>query len=145
MNRKEIERLLYDAPISEVTDYLLNCRDNEELYVYAFNYNWENGFEIPGIILNNPVCSFHTALLIFWRAEGDSYLRNKAEDKDLPEWSLFIAKLYNDIRLGKYPPDCFQFTVPLTKVQRYKLEKVIAEEDRLFLEDAQGTDLDIEI
>ncbi|RGS62181.1 DUF4274 domain-containing protein, partial [Roseburia inulinivorans] len=36
--------------------------DQEILYVYAYNYNWDNGFDIPQTVLDNKKCDLSIAL-----------------------------------------------------------------------------------
>ena len=122
-----------------------SCTDKEDLYLYAFNYNWEGGFDIPNIILNNPMCTISTAKLTFWRADGVNYLRRKDYDDDLPEWSVFISKLYSRIFAQEFRPDDFQLIVPLSKLQKLKLKKEIDLQDQFLVEDSAGIDLDIEV
>ena len=145
MNKQAITNLIYNASEDEAKHYLLSCTDKEDLYLYAFNYNWEGGFDIPNIILNNPVCTISTAKLIFWRADGANYLRRKDYDDDLPEWSMFISKLYSRILAQEFRPDDFQLIVPLSKLQKLKLKKEIELQDQFFVEDSAGIDLDIEV
>lgn len=145
MNKQAITNLIYNASEDEVKHYLQSCTDEEDLYLYAFNYNWEAGFDIPNIILNNPVCTISTAKLIFWRADGANYLRSKVFDDDLPEWSMFISKLYSRILAQEFRPDVFQLIVPLNKIQKLKLKKEIDLRDQFLIEDSAGIDLDIEV
>ncbi len=145
MNKQIITNLIYNASEDEVKHYLQSCTDKEDLYLYSFNYNWEAGFDIPNIILNNPVCTISTAKLIFWRADGANYLRAKVFDDDLPEWSIFISKLYSRILAQEFSSDEFQLIVPLNKIQKLKLRKEIDLQDQFLVEDSTGIDLDIEI
>jgi hypothetical protein len=145
MNKQTITNLIYNASETEVKNYLQSCMDKEDLYLYAFNYNWEDGFDIPNIILNNPSCTISTAKLIFWRADGANYLHSKIFDNDLPEWSVFISKLYSRILAQEFAPDNFQLIVPLNKIQKLRLKKTIDLQDRFLIEDSAGIDLDIEV
>ena len=49
---KLIQQMLYNMTKEEVLDTLSNIESPEVLYVYAYNYNWDNGFEIPEKIIN---------------------------------------------------------------------------------------------
>lgn len=42
-----VKALLYDADTDEVKRIISQTEDQEILYVYAYNYNWDNGFDIP--------------------------------------------------------------------------------------------------
>lgn len=140
-----IKALLYDADTDAVKKAIFQTKDKEILYVYAYNYNWDNGFDIPQIILDNEFCDLSTALLIFYRADGLRYLEDKSENVDLPQWLSFIRRLYNSILDGKYKSEDIEFKVPLSKVKMYKLKKKIKEEERIFLESIEGEPLDIDI
>ena len=65
-----VKALLYDADTDEVKRIISQTEDQEILYVYAYNYNWDNGFDIPQTVLDNKKCDLSIALLIFYRAGG---------------------------------------------------------------------------
>lgn len=139
----DVKALLYDADTNEVKRIISQTEDQEILYVYAYNYNWDNGFDIPQTILDNEKCDLSIALLIFYRADGLSYLEDKSGNANLLQWSSFIKRLYDSILTGKYQRREIEFKVPLSKVQLFKLKKVIIEEENIFTEDIEGKCLDI--
>jgi len=58
--------------------------DNEEtLYAYMCNYNWDDGFEIPSIALKNKHCKLATALMIYYGASGVEMLVEKDMRKEV--------------------------------------------------------------
>ena len=65
-----VKALLYDTDNDEVKRTIFQTEDQEILYVYAYNYNWDNGFDIPQTVLDNKKCDLSIALLIFYRAGG---------------------------------------------------------------------------
>ena len=65
-----VKALLYDADTDEVKRIISQTEDQEILYVYAYNYNWDNGYDIPQTVLDNEKCDLSIALLIFYRAGG---------------------------------------------------------------------------
>lgn len=83
------------------------------------------------------------ALLIFYRADGISYLADKSDNVNLPQWSTFIKKLYDSILAGKYQRGEIEFKVPLSKVELFKLRKAMTEEENIFIENIEGKCLDI--
>ena len=141
----KIKRLLYDTDNDEVKRIIFQAEDQEVLYVYTYNYNWDNGFDIPQIVLDNEKCDLSIALLIFYRVDGLSYLEDKSDNAKLPQWSSFIKKLYDSILTGEYQSGEIEFKVPLSKVQLFKLKKVIAEEENIFTENIEGKCLDINL
>ena len=48
-----VKALLYDTDNDEVKRTIFQTEDQEILYVYAYNYNWDNGFDIPQTVLDN--------------------------------------------------------------------------------------------
>ena len=140
-----IKALVYDTDNDEVKRTIFQTEDQESLYVYAYNYNWDNGFDIPQTVLDNEKCDLSIALLIFYRADGLSYLENKSGNDNLPQWTFFIKRLYDSILTGKYHRGEIGFKVPLSKVQLFKLKKVITEDENIFTEDIEGKCLDIDL
>ena len=140
-----VKALLYDADTDEVKRIISQTEDQEILYVYAYNYNWDNGFDIPQTVLDNKKCDLSIALLIFYRADGLSYLEDKSDNAKLPQWSSFIKKLYDSILTGKYQRGKIGFKVPLSKLQLFKLKKVITEEENILIENIEGKCFDIDL
>ena len=140
-----VKELLYDTDNDEVKRTIFQTEDQEILYVYAYNYNWDNGFDIPQAVLDNEKCDLSIALLIFYRADGLSYLEDKSDNANLPQWSSFIKRLYDSILTGKYQRGEIEFKVPLSKVQFFKLKKIITEEENIFTENIEGKCLDIDL
>lgn len=140
-----VKALLYNADNDEVKRAIFQTEDQEILYVYAYNYNWDNGFDIPQLVLDNEKCDLSIALLIFYRADGLSYLASKSDNVRLPQWSSFIKRLYDSIIMGKYQRGEIEFKVPLSKVELFKIKKIITEEEKLFIENIEGKCLDVEL
>ncbi len=140
-----VKALLYDADTDEVKRIISQTEEQEILYVYAYNYNWDNGFDIPQTVLDNEKCDLSIALLIFYRADGLSYLADKSDNVNLPLWSSFIKRLYDSILTGKYQRGKIEFKVPLSKVQLLKLKKVLTKAENTFTENIEGKCLDIDL
>lgn len=141
----KVKSLLYNVDIDETKKAIFQIQDQEILYMYTYNYNWDNGFVIPQIILDNKKCDLSIALLIFYRVDGLRYLTNKCDNEKLSHWFSFIKKLYYSILTGKYQKGKIGFKVPLSRVQIFKLKKVISEKDNIFIENIEGKCLDIDL
>lgn len=139
----QVNMLLYDCTKKEILKKISKIQDNEILYVYAYNYNWDDGFEIPQKILSNKECELSTALLLFYSADGYSYLLDKFSQENLSEWFSFVTKLYTSILNKNYPPKKIGYKIPLSKVQIYKLKKTLTEQENIFIMDVIGKNLDI--
>ena len=140
MNTNEISKHLYNDDLNEAIKYINNIKDEETLFVYANNYNWDNGFEIPEAIIENKYCSISVALLLFDLADGISFLKNKGENSHLPDWSSFIKKLYAKVIKNEFASGKVRFSPELTKVQLYKLKKQLPENDQIFITEIEGKD-----
>ena len=51
-----IQQMLYTKTKEEILDVLDYIEIPEALYVYAYNYNWDDGFEIPEKIIDKECC-----------------------------------------------------------------------------------------
>lgn len=145
MKNETLQELLYFMPIEDVKDALSSCTDSTTLHVYAYNYNWDNGFDIPQIIVNNSACTLGTALMIFYLADGYRYLTERNETSDTPEWLSFVSELGKHISDGSYTDTTIAFSVPLSKVQIFKLRKQLTESERVFITPIEGEDYDISV
>lgn len=137
---KEIEKIikdmLYDKSIEEVLNDIDKISDPEILYVYAYNYNWDNGFKILEKIINKKCCDLSTALMIFYKSDGYRYLQEKcSKNTDLNNWSNFIKILYKAIISGEFKKSAIKFEPPLSKVQLYKLKKSSNISEGIFIEE----------
>jgi hypothetical protein len=139
-----IKQLLYNKAKEDVLKELLTINDPETIYVYAYNYNWDNGFEIPKNIILNDCCDLSTALTIFYLADGFKYLQNRDEKNDNSKaWFVFITDLYNKIVENKFKRSDIKFVPPLNKVQLFKLKKDMSGKEYVFLEETGHNDLNI--
>lgn len=145
MDTKMIRNLLYSMEVEDVKNTLSSCEDSTILHIYAYNYNWNNGFDIPLEIINNSSCTLGTALMIFYLADGYRYLIERTETSDIPEWLSFVSELYRQITAGKYTDTSIAFSVPLSKVQIFKLKKQLNENEQIFVNAIEGKDCDISI
>ena len=68
-------------------------------------------------------CDLALALEIFYLSDGYAYLEDLEKTTDLKEWNSFITALYDDISNNKFPKTGKSFKIPLSKVQKYKLQK----------------------
>lgn len=141
----KIKSLLYDNTKEEALKIISQIEDQEVLYMYAYHYNWDNGFEIPQMILDNNRCNLSIALLLYYRADGIHYLLDKSCNKELSQWYTFIKKLYDSILDGKYQSGEIEFKVPLSKVQLFKLKKKLTQQEGIFVKSIEGKALDMNL
>ena len=145
MEEQLIQRLLYNDESDKVENYIRSINDEKTLYIFSYNYNWDNGFEIPNAILQNSSCSLSIALLLFYNAGGVEYLEEKNLNANLPTWSVFIQKLYIDIIEKKYEIGSVAYENPLTKVQSFKLSKSLSPNEKVFLCNIEGENCNISL
>ncbi len=132
---KLIQQMLYEMTKEEVLNTLGNIKTPEALYIYAYNYNWDNGFEIPEKIINQKYCDLSTALMIFYKSDGFRYLQEKDNKiEGFENWIKFVEKLYLKIVNDTYQKSDIKFEPPLSKVQMYKLNKLLKRPEHIFIE-----------
>ena len=115
--------------------------------MFISDYNWDDGFSIPFVILNNPCCDMSTALFMFdmscgyeffGMGEGINGVLNSPEvalyDTN-PGLVDFVKEAYdrivkNDFAVGQteYVPEVAQ-----SKVQIYKFKKINPEVPEVFI------------
>lgn len=140
MDIESISNHIYNDSIPQAIQYVRSITDEETLFVYAYNYNWDNGFEVPEAILKNATCSLSVALLLFSSSDGFLYLEDKQTDSGTNLWHAFITNLYNKVLQNKFPRGTVAFDPQLSKVQEFKLKKVIAAEETVFIVPIEGKD-----
>lgn len=141
-NKLLISKLLYNDSKIDVLNKVERVKNSEALYIFSYNYNWDNGFEIPRKILDNRYCDLSTALIIFYFSDGVRYLENKHCNSDFSkEWFEFVENLYNDIVSKKFVKGNIKFVPPLNKVQLYKLKKNLNKNELVFIEEFGIIDL----
>lgn len=127
----------YDRILSMNTkvklEYIKRITEEEELFACIDSYNWDDGFELPRAISENPNCTLQMALLLFDLADGYSYLESKEEYASQKEWFGFVDTLYHRILNGDYKKGKMPFTPGLNKVQIYKMKKALPEEEHIFI------------
>lgn len=145
MDFNKVKELLYEENKKKSIEYLTSCQTDEELYVFAYNYNWEDGFEIPQAILDNKNCSLSTSLLIFHLADGMRKFDDDFDSVKLKRWKDFVNKLYKSIVDGKYKKNDVGFIVPMSKVEIYKTKKILNEKELVFVTSIDGDDYNIDL
>lgn len=149
MNGEELQKLkelLYSEDTSNIISVIKKLSPLE-LHIFAANYNWNSGFEIPEAILDNGNCDFGTGLLLFYGADGYRVLESKeaVAESSLSEWKKFISNLFDKIVAGDFSNRMISFTPPLTKVQAFKLRKSNPGIPEIFFDKSPGDDVDIPV
>ena len=140
MDKAFITKHLYNDSVSQAVNYISGINDEETLFVYAYNYNWDNGFDVPKAILQNSCCTLSIALLIFYRADGIIFLQDKESAEGTKEWIAFVSELYNKILSNEFTHGNSSFNPGLSKVEEFKLRKSLSEKERIFIEAIEGSD-----
>lgn len=144
VDKKMLAKHIYNDNESQAIKFIRSISDEESLYVYSFNYNWDNGFAIPTEIISNKACTMSVALLLFHLAEGVTFLTEKDTINTLDEdLKKFIDLLYDNVINKRYPCGKVAFDPGLTKVQEYKILKNISPEEKVFISSYEGVDCNI--
>jgi hypothetical protein len=72
-----------DEPDKEIFNKLTS---SEELHYIAENHNWDSGITVLEWIVKNKLCSEATALMIFWGAQPNDYLKYNLNSKSLKNY-----------------------------------------------------------
>ncbi|MCL1992308.1 MAG: DUF4274 domain-containing protein [Spirochaetes bacterium] len=117
---------------------LLGIGDSKLLHEVMAGYNWNDGLGIPALALEKAECELATALLIFWQADGYSYLFGDydAANGGEKKWANFMDKLYRKICDGKFSPGGVEYKPDLLKSQVYRIKKHAPDTPDIFF---QGT------
>lgn len=90
---------------------LSTLQTSEELHDYAWNYNWDDGFDNLRWVINNPLCSKGTALLIYWYSQPGYFL--KFDRSEISVYQLdhfdFIQELQQNLLNGDFKHNTIAF------------------------------------
>ena len=148
MDRNSVEYMVYnEEDDTKRRNFITSCTDAETLHLYAYNYNWGDGFEEPTLIIQNPHCSMSTALTLFYLADGVEYLSDPDQEADeyQQDWLTFVSALYKRIIKADFPSAPIKFDPPITRVELYKMKKELSEEEAVFYTPIEGEDCDINL
>ena len=144
----QLSYILYSENNAEAVELVKSINSEDELFVLLDNYNWDNGFEVPEVIINHPNCTLPVALLAFYRADGIQYLLEGEAvfaNRLSKSWEDFIKEVYNKILKKKYPNGSISFQPEITKIQKFKLNKLTPNLDPIILDGVLGKDLHIRL
>ena len=98
-----------------------NDISSESLNELTFNYNWDDGFEIPYLIAKHKNCDKGTALNLFSMADGFSCLERELDGESLPwdsEQKAFVHALLYRITHDYYADGAVKNTEHFYSVER---------------------------
>ncbi len=145
---KKLSEILYSESNAEAVELVKSINSEDELFVLLDNYNWDNGFEVPEEIINHPNCTLPIALLAFHRADGIQYLLEGEAifaNRLSKSWEDFIKEVYDKILKKQYPNGSISFQPEITKIQKFKLNKLNPNLDSFILDGVLGKDLHIHL
>ena len=147
MNKSIVKELMYEADEKKTMTFVKSCKDPETLHLYAYNYNWGDGFEEPTTIMNNPVCSLSTALQLFYDADGLEFLSDMEQEVDdwQQPWLDLVKALYQRIIDRDFSTASIKFVPPLTKVELYQIKKDLSDKELVLITPIEGTDCNIQL
>ena len=142
----KLSYILYSESNAEAVELVKSINSEDELFVLLDNYNWDNGFEVPEAIISHRNCTLPVALLAFHRTDGIQYLLEGEAifaNRFSKSWENFIKKVYDKILKNKYPKGSISFQPEITKIQKFKLNKLNPNLDSFILDGVLGKDLHI--
>lgn len=142
----KLSYILYSESNAKAVELVKSINSEDKLFVLLDNYNWDNGFEVPEAIINHPNCTLPVALLAFHREDGIQYLLEGEAifaNRLSKSWENFIKEVYDKILKKKYPKGSISFQPEITKIQKFKLNKLNPNLDSFILDGVLGNDLHI--
>ena len=142
----KLSYILYSESNDKAVELVKSINSEDELFVLLDNYNWYNGFEVPEAIINHPNCTLPVTLLAFHRADGIQYLLEGETifaNRLSKSWGNFIKEVYDKILKKQYPNGSISFQPEITKIQKFKLNKLNPNLDSFILDGVLGNDLHI--
>ncbi|WP_218096385.1 DUF4274 domain-containing protein [Paenibacillus solanacearum] len=136
-----IKDFIYNDTQEEKIQKIEIIDDPDTLHIIAANYNWNDGFEIPYLILNNKSCDLGTALMIFYLAEGELFLLEAHNTSKNKEWISFLNNLYDRINENLFINKSIKYIPVLSKIQAYKIKKINTNYRDIFFEGTTGIEL----
>ncbi|MED4453840.1 DUF4274 domain-containing protein [Metabacillus fastidiosus] len=137
MNDTEWITQLLQTENSEIIGMEISRIDNPVLlHNIALNYNWDDGFKLLNLIINNGNCELGTALMLFYNADGYLLLNENSKNNitGQKEWLAFINTLFNKLLNNKFCSKKISYQPGLSKVQKYKLKKANPNIPEMFFE-----------
>ncbi len=124
---KFLEQLLYNTDKDYILSQLKNTDNSLLLHYFAANYNWNSGFDVPTVILDNEACDLGTGLLMFHYADGYGLLEGSDEisSSSLEEWQYFLIKIYNRLLNLDCKSQDISFDPELTKILNPDLPDIL--------------------
>lgn len=146
MDKSAVENMKYKWSTAKTLKYIRSCTDPETLHMCVCNYNWDDGFEVPEAVLQNPVCTLSTALCLFYDGDCWEAIEDDDEDEFFAEWRAFSRSLYDRILNGEFQTEPkIKFDPGLSRVDLYCLQKELKPEEMVFITPIDGTDCDVPV
>lgn len=131
---KHIRKHFIELDIDELQpDYTLFCKlTSSEQYYLVENYNWDYGVEILHWIIDSEKCDKGTALMMFWNAAPEYYLRKTSETIDEYEREVFelLKKIVLKFKNKTFTTNKLKFD-PCNQADTFEREKVNVEWGKL--------------
>ena len=137
--------LLYEESTDKLIDFIRQTKDSMVLHTIAFNYNWDDGFDVPRSIVENEFCDLGTALMIFSDADGYSFLIEGNNSLFSDEQLKFISDLKLKIEKRDFQNSSFLYVPELSRIMLFKIKKNCPDLDTIFINGTEGTRPDVPV
>lgn len=136
-------KLIYNSSIDEMISFIKNNTDSIVLHHIAYNYNWNNGFDIPKTIIESKYCDLGTALMIFENAEGFLMFLEQDWKEVYGENIDFLLSLRQRIEKRDFKYSNIKFKPFLTRTDIFNLKKSCPNINKIFIEGNEGKEINI--
>lgn len=117
-----------------------SCTSAKTLFYYMYHYDWDKGFAIPRIIVDNPYCDMATALLAFHRADGYGIFEEKQFYHS--EWANFVYRLYARIVNEDFKEAYYAYRPISSQEMLTALQEISPDMDDIFINGTKGNEID---
>jgi Domain of unknown function (DUF4274) len=140
-----LEELLNKTDLKEQVSILKKIDNPLLLHYFIENYNWDNGLDIPNIIIDHKECDFGTGLYLFYHADGLRLLQNPDEvvTSPLKQWREFLEKLYYKLIIKDFIKKEISYDPALTKIQILRIKKANPDLPEHILNKSPGKELEV--
>lgn len=141
--RNTLYKLMYNSSIDDIISFIKNNEDSIILHHIAYNYNWNNGLDIPKEIIESKYCDLATALMIFEDAEGYLMFLDQNWKELYGKDADFLLLLRHKIEKDDFKYSNIEFKPSLTRTDIFHLKKSYPNINRIFIEGIKGKKIDI--
>ena len=76
---------------------LQQLESSTELHEFMLHYNWDDGVEVPRVVINNKNCDSGTALMVYWFAGPGNFYQYETPNEASRNYEIALYDLIQEI------------------------------------------------